>query len=506
MKKLCHIVFLFLFLFSYSNVYSGEIFYDTAGSFEVRDQSYVNNMNEVWIINTGTAKPVVFQYWMSIENTYDFIYIYALDAYDNELLISTLTGQTGSGDNIVSTNLPTGRAKVVFKSDGSNSGLNGYWGFTMMFYSDETFSSQVYDNLFVNNQSFVNGNSIVSNKLSVGKSNPTRRMEIWDGLAGYTFSANNSTSGYEVNHTLDDTGYKVNISSASRNYKISIGGSDKLKILSNNNYAIGGGLNNVSSGGYNIALGAYSSMGNTIGSNNIAIGTYSLFYNTGSYNIATGYYALRGNTTGAYNIGIGYNALYGNTDGTYNVGLGYNAGRYISQTNVANKLATNSIFIGRDSKAQLDGQTNQIVIGYNAVGNGSNTVTIGGDEITKTILKGYVGIGTNSPDHLLTVKGVIHAEGVLVDLQVPFPDYVFNENYVLKPLSEVENFISLNKHLPDIPSANDIKKNGLNIGEIQTKLLQKIEELTLYVIEQERRIESQKLKIDDLQKELKLLK
>ena len=124
MKKLCHIVFLFLFLFSYSNVYSGEIFYDTAGSFEVRDQSYVNNMNEVWIINTGTAKPVVFQYWMSIENTYDFIYIYALDAYDNELLISTLTGQTGSGDNIVSTNLPTGRAKVVFKSDGSNSGLS----------------------------------------------------------------------------------------------------------------------------------------------------------------------------------------------------------------------------------------------------------------------------------------------------------------------------------------------------------------------------------------------
>ena len=89
---------------------------------------------------------------------------------------------------------------------------------------------------------------------------------------------------------------------------------------------------------------------------------------------------------------------------------------------------------------------------------------------------------------------------------MPFPDYVFNENYVLKPLSEVENFISLNKHLPDIPSANDIKKNGLNIGEIQTKLLQKIEELTLYVIEQERRIESQKLKIDDLQKELKLLK
>jgi len=99
---------------------------------------------------------------------------------------------------------------------------------------------------------------------------------------------------------------------------------------------------------------------------------------------------------------------------------------------------------------------------------------------------GNVGIGTTNPDQKLTVKGKIHAEEVIVDLNVPVADYVFKPTYKLMPLHEVEQFVRTNSHLPEIPSANEITKNGLSMGEMQNKLLQKVEELTLYAIEQDK--------------------
>lgn len=110
---------------------------------------------------------------------------------------------------------------------------------------------------------------------------------------------------------------------------------------------------------------------------------------------------------------------------------------------------------------------------------------------------GNVGIGSLNPDSKLTVKGKVHAEEVLVDLAVP-ADYVFEKyyngtsslkaNYTMPTLEEVASFTKKNKHLPEIPSAKNIKENGLQVGEMTNLLLQKIEELTLYTIEQEQRI------------------
>jgi hypothetical protein len=105
---------------------------------------------------------------------------------------------------------------------------------------------------------------------------------------------------------------------------------------------------------------------------------------------------------------------------------------------------------------------------------------------------GNVGIGTTTPDQKLTVKGKIHTEEVIVDLNVPVADYVFKPNYKLMPLPEVEQFVKANSHLPEIPSAAEITKNGLSMGEMQNKLLQKVEELTLYIIEQQKEIEELK--------------
>ncbi|MFZ5972135.1 MAG: hypothetical protein ACOYXA_11130 [Bacteroidota bacterium] len=95
---------------------------------------------------------------------------------------------------------------------------------------------------------------------------------------------------------------------------------------------------------------------------------------------------------------------------------------------------------------------------------------------------GNVGIGTTNPDFKLTVNGKIKAEEVQVVVDVP-ADYVFDEGYSLKPLEVVEQFIKENKHLPGVPNAETLKANGWQVGEMNNKLLEKVEELTLYLIE-----------------------
>lgn len=125
-----------------------------------------------------------------------------------------------------------------------------------------------------------------------------------------------------------------------------------------------------------------------------------------------------------------------------------------------------------------------------------NQVVNGKLEVT-----GKVGIGTTNitTDALLTVNGTVHAKEVKVTLE-NLADYVFSPDYFLMPLTKVEQYVKTNRHLPEIPSASDVKEKGLSIGEMQNKLLQKIEELTLYVIEQQKQIELQNLEIEALKR------
>ncbi len=119
---------------------------------------------------------------------------------------------------------------------------------------------------------------------------------------------------------------------------------------------------------------------------------------------------------------------------------------------------------------------------------------------------GYVGIGTINPDQELTVNGMIHTKEIKVDLNVTAPDYVFNPEYKPAALSEVENFVKQNHHLPEIPSAIQMEKEGINLGEMNVKLLKKVEELTLYLIEQNKRNQKQQEQINQLEKQVIALK
>ncbi|KRB56701.1 tail fiber protein [Flavobacterium sp. Root186] len=113
----------------------------------------------------------------------------------------------------------------------------------------------------------------------------------------------------------------------------------------------------------------------------------------------------------------------------------------------------------------------------------------------KAIQNGNVGIGTANPDEKLTVKGKIHTQEVRVDMTGPLvPDYVFENDYKLKTLQEVEDYIKEKKHLPEIPSAKEIEKNGLMLAEMNMALLKKIEEMTLYMIEMKK--ENEEIKKD----------
>ncbi len=126
---------------------------------------------------------------------------------------------------------------------------------------------------------------------------------------------------------------------------------------------------------------------------------------------------------------------------------------------------------------------------------------------------GNVGIGLdgysdynilrNSTSSKLWVKGGITTTEVWVKLAVDWSDFVFDKDYHLRPLSEVESFIKENGHLPEIPDAAEVAEKGINVGEMDAKLLQKIEELTLYVIEQQKQIEEQQKHIETLLKSQK---
>ncbi|WP_157637965.1 hypothetical protein [Flexithrix dorotheae] len=122
---------------------------------------------------------------------------------------------------------------------------------------------------------------------------------------------------------------------------------------------------------------------------------------------------------------------------------------------------------------------------------------------------GKVGIGTedtSNGNYKLYVKDGIRTEKVKVDVSSNWADFVFEEDYKLRSLQEVETFVKENKHLPEIPSATEVEEEGIDLGAMDAKLLQKIEELTLYMIEQDKKVNTLIKKVEQLERENQELK
>ncbi len=263
----------------------------------------------------------------------------------------------------------------------------------------------------------------------------------------------------------------------------------------NNNLLIGSNAgNSLTSGNLNTYIGSQAGQLSTTANQNVLIGQ------------ACGY-----NTNSFFNVFIGRTTGFDNTTGNSNVFLGVYAGGAaslgsgtVAPGGVSNTTGNNNTFIGFRASPALANLTNATAIGSDAVVGASNAIVLGNSTVN-------VGIGVTVPRRKLEVNGeaiigggitslpagynLYVANGVLTEKvtiaaknTTAWADFVFEKNYKLRPLTEVESYIQKNGHLPEVPSTQEVQTNGMNLAENDAKLLQKIEELTLYMIAQDKKI------------------
>lgn len=184
-------------------------------------------------------------------------------------------------------------------------------------------------------------------------------------------------------------------------------------------------------------------------------------------------------------MGIGYNgSTYGRTINLGGTGINFYT---------ASEVAFGGAIFPTDTSLVLwsNSNSNNYLVLQPSWGNtGIGTYTPN----AKFHLNGAQLIGSNSAriatGYELSVDGDVIAESFVTQNSTSWPDYVFEDNYPLLPISDLEKAIKKNKHLPNVPSATDIEKNGINLGPMTSALLEKVEELTLYIIQLEKRLKA----------------
>lgn len=262
-------------------------------------------------------------------------------------------------------------------------------------------------------------------------------------------------------------------------------------------------LGAISSGNSNTAVGTNAMRRSNSGADNVALGGNALEgAGTLNWNVAIGqaalarYSSVPGDVITA-NTAVGTGALAGLLNGTANVGLGRRSMQTMNNGNfniaigdfTADNLnsGNNNIYIGQGVKAWSSIMSNELNIGNWIIGN-NGTIGIG----TFTNQLPADGIAQDGEKYKLFVKDGIKTEKIKVDVAASngWADYVFHEDYQLLPLADLETFIQKNGHLPEVPTTEEAMKNGVELKEMNILLLKKIEELTLYTIEQRKRIEA----------------
>jgi hypothetical protein len=214
-------------------------------------------------------------------------------------------------------------------------------------------------------------------------------------------------------------------------------------------------------------------------------------------------YGVRGevSASGASDVYAVYGNAYGSTTGVMW------AGYFNGEVGITDHL---KIITGEDASLTLDGylqtgettglnlilDNNEILARDNGLGSPMYLQRDAGDLMLCALEQGQVAIGIENPanlpsnEYLLAVDGKGIFEAVRVELSGVWPDYVFAPEYRLKPLGTLEQEIKTQGHLPGIPSATTVAKEGIDVGEMQGKMLEKIEELTLYIIAQQKEIDA----------------
>lgn len=341
-----------------------------------------------------------------------------------------------------------------------------------------------------------------------------------------------TTTGRLIFYNNENGDYSKNLYLGGGNENVQTSGGSGDRWLHASNLGVGlGSLTSVTTGGANTSVGFYSMNSILNGGGNTAVGINSMKNSISTfYNTAVGHNAMLEIKNGRDNIAIGTAALNGRantstiiTNATGNTVVGSNSMREVSYGNYNTILGNNSfrlfnygnnnIVLGYNnlSSYELSGVNNNIFIGNNIspINAQPNSELNIGNWIYG--LNGKISIGgrvnfacSDCTEYSLFVKNGIKAEKIKVDIASAngWADYVFNKGYQLKSLDEVEKHINEKGHLPNVPSAKEIVENGINVAEMDAKLLEKIEELTLYSIEQNKQIKEQNERIERLEKML----
>jgi len=359
-------------------------------------------------------------------------------------------------------------------------------------------------------------------RVGIGIRLPSEKLDI-DGNIKMTGSVTiGSRSGaigqnsFTMGLALPTYGF-YNDPEASGAFAIAIGPSSK----SSGPFSISMGAGNTSSGSFSVALGLKNTASSTnsysLGENNISTNDDALCLGnsnkaTGVQSVAIGFlsYASGGNAFAGGSGGVSGNdttRLKASGNNTFNysqvwpgfTGVGAAANNSAILGGINNSIqsgATTSAIIGGKINVITASAKNSVILGgNNLTANDSNSVYVQNlYAMGKINISGTLGIGTTVPNnYAFAIKGkTIASDEITVKLYAnwQWPDYVFGKDYKLPVLNDVETYLESNSHLPGIPSAADIKENGVPLAEMNSLLLKKIEELTLYIINLNKKVEA----------------
>ncbi|PRY23271.1 hypothetical protein CLV58_14228 [Spirosoma oryzae] len=359
-------------------------------------------------------------------------------------------------------------------------------------------------NVFIGYQSGKTNTSAGSNTFIGYQSGAANQTGTANFMGGAQAGINNTSGGYNV-----FIGPQAGANNTTGSYNMFMGN-------------VAGGLNK--NGSYNMAIGDGAGFNNNANQNTY-IGTRAGFnVQTGDNNVFIGFGAnTGGGNAGALTnaIAIGANAIVTASNALVlgsgvNVGIGtsapnnkleiVSAASNTSGLRLANLKSSSPVTVATAKYLTVDAN-GDVVLG-SASGSGRTAVeevnwTVEGDHLKNTNAGGVVigpGVQNTPAGYRLYVSDGILTEKVKVAVKSTddWSDRVFEDSYRLRTLGQVERFISKNKHLPGIPSAQEVVEKGVDVGQMQAKLLEKVEELTLYTIRQQKEIEHLKQMIRDI--------
>ena len=530
---------------------------NTSGEIDVEYYNYINNIQDVYIFNTNTFSTISFYLIINSEEDYDYVEIWDVDNSGNETLLYEFSGEYSG---IVTTTSPSGRAKVYIRTDHSYCYYDGDYDLTGFYIGYSAVGN------YTSTQSSINENNLsIVGKLGVGIRTPQEKLHVDGAIRGNVGNTGalrvKTTQGYidigpstpnyanfrtNQSRFLFDRSLFIENGTLSAyntsNLSLQTNGTARMTILSaNGNVGIGYAIpmeklhingsirGNGSKGALRVkTMQGYIDIGPSITNyanfntnqsrflfdRPLFIGNGELSaYDTSNLSLQTNGTTRMTILSASGNVGIGIptpqeklhinGPIRGSASSTGAVRV-QTTGGYID----IGPQNTYDAHFSTDKGSFVFNQTIYSGTGVFGTLNDKNLVFKTNSNSTRmTILQsnGNVGIGTTSPDYKLDVAGVIRCSEVLVQGIDQIADFVFHPDYSLPSLQQVDKFISSNGHLPGIPSEAEVKEKGLGLVEMQIKLLQKVEELTLYVIEQEKRALEQEKRVLEQERRIKEL-